>query len=143
MNPEAHERLPIAHEESRPAPLPFRDRGASMLRGLLVAVVENDRLARDALCSWLQEEGARVAGASSLPQLREVIWVQEEPRNMGAWSFAQPRLRALLGELPLRYEGRPERASPAEGYAHRHAAEQLRIVRAALTAAPALAAAER
>jgi CheY-like chemotaxis protein/anti-sigma regulatory factor (Ser/Thr protein kinase) len=73
-------RLPIAHEESRPAPLPFRDRGASMLRGRLVAVVENDRLARDALCSWLQEEGARVAEANSLPQLREVLrGVNEAP----------------------------------------------------------------
>ncbi|HEX8242906.1 MAG TPA: thiamine pyrophosphate-dependent enzyme, partial [Longimicrobium sp.] len=71
--------------------------------------------------------------------VREVVWVQEEPRNMGAWTFAEPRLRELVGELPLRYEGRPERASPAEGYAHRHAAEQMRIVRAALSGAPSLA----
>ncbi|HEX6748592.1 MAG TPA: 2-oxoglutarate dehydrogenase E1 component [Longimicrobium sp.] len=71
------------------------------------------------------------------PGVREVVWVQEEPRNMGAWTFVEPRLRELLGELPLRYEGRPERASPAEGYAHRHAAEQTRIVRAALSGAPA------
>ena len=55
---------------------------------------------------------------------------------MGAWTFMEPRLRALLGDLPLRYEGRTERASPAEGYAHRHAAEQTRIVRAALAGAP-------
>ncbi|HEX8829793.1 MAG TPA: 2-oxoglutarate dehydrogenase E1 component, partial [Longimicrobium sp.] len=66
------------------------------------------------------------------PNAREVVWVQEEPRNMGAWTFVEPRLRELLGDVPLRYEGRPERASPAEGYAHRHAAEQMRIVRAAL-----------
>jgi len=72
------------------------------------------------------------------PNAREVVWVQEEPRNMGAWTFAEPRLRGLLGELPLRYEGRPDRASPAEGYAHRHAAEQMRIVRAALSGSPAL-----
>jgi 2-oxoglutarate dehydrogenase E1 component len=71
-----------------------------------------------------------------LPGVREVVWVQEEPRNMGAWTFVEPRLRELLGDLPLRYEGRPERASPAEGYAHRHAAEQMRIVRAALSGAP-------
>jgi 2-oxoglutarate dehydrogenase E1 component len=74
----------------------------------------------------------------SLPALREVVWAQEEPRNMGAWSFAEPRLRELLGELPLTYVGRPERASPAEGYAHRHTAEQARIVRAALSGAPGL-----
>ena len=73
----------------------------------------------------------------SFPSLREVVWVQEEPRNMGGWSFAAPRLSKILGDLPLRYEGRPERASPAEGYAHRHAAEQGRIVRAALSGAPA------
>jgi 2-oxoglutarate dehydrogenase E1 component len=78
-----------------------------------------------------------------LPGVREVVWVQEEPRNMGAWTFVEPRLREVLGELPLRYEGRAERASPAEGYAHRHAAEQTRIVRAALSGAPKLEAARR
>ena len=75
--------------------------------------------------------------AGSFPALREVVWVQEEPRNMGAWTFMAPRLAELFGELPVRYEGRPERASPAEGYAHRHLAEQARIVRAALSGAPA------
>ena len=73
------------------------------------------------------------AALARFPGVREVVWAQEEPRNMGAWSFVEPRLREVLGELPLRYEGRAERASPAEGYAHRHAAEQLRIVRAALS----------
>ena len=48
---------------------------------------------------------------------------------MGAWSFVQERLRALLPEgVTLRYAGRPERASPAEGYPAVHAAEQARIV---------------
>ncbi len=74
------------------------------------------------------------------PNLAEIVWVQEEPRNMGAWSFMEPRLRELveqLGrELPVRYVGRPERASPAEGSAERHAAEQARIVAAALSDAP-------
>jgi 2-oxoglutarate dehydrogenase E1 component len=64
----------------------------------------------------------------------EFIWLQEEPRNMGAWSFMQPRLRALLGE-DVGYIGRPERASPAEGYATDHETEQARIVTEA--AAPA------
>jgi len=75
-------RLPLAREESRPAPLRMRDRGDSLLRGRLVAVVENDRLARDALCSWQQEEGARVAGASSLPQLREVLRTLNEAPDL-------------------------------------------------------------
>ncbi|HET7321240.1 MAG TPA: 2-oxoglutarate dehydrogenase E1 component, partial [Longimicrobiaceae bacterium] len=66
------------------------------------------------------------------PALREIVWVQEEPRNMGAWSFVFPRLLELAGdELAVRYEGRPFRASPAEGYATQHAAEQARIVAAA------------
>ncbi len=77
------------------------------------------------------------AAIAGLPALREIVWVQEEPRNMGAWTYAEPRLRALAGgRLPVRYEGRPERASPAEGYAHRHVAEQNRIVRAAWSDAP-------
>lgn len=79
--------------------------------------------------------------AASYPNLQEVVWVQEEPRNMGAWSYIAPRLTALL-DVPLRYEGRPERASPAEGYQHRHLREQHRIVMAALSGAPAVAAGE-
>jgi 2-oxoglutarate dehydrogenase E1 component len=64
--------------------------------------------------------------------LREIVWVQEEPRNMGAWSYMSPRLRALAPEgVKVRYVGRPDRASPAEGYASLHAAEQARIVQAA------------
>ncbi len=81
--------------------------------------------------------------AAGFPNLREIVWVQEEPRNMGAWSFVAPRLRELFPELPLAYEGRPERASPAEGYAYRHQAEQDRLVRAALGGAPAAAEAPR
>jgi 2-oxoglutarate dehydrogenase E1 component len=73
---------------------------------------------------------------ASLPALREIVWVQEEPRNMGAWSFVAPRLAELFPGMPPRYEGRPDRASPAEGYAHRHQAEQGRLVTAALSGAP-------
>jgi 2-oxoglutarate dehydrogenase E1 component len=75
------------------------------------------------------------------PHLEEIVWVQEEPRNMGAWTYVEPRLRDLLNALerplPIRYAGRPERASPAEGAPDRHAAEHARIVRAALADAPA------
>jgi 2-oxoglutarate dehydrogenase E1 component len=61
-------------------------------------------------------------------QLTEVVWAQEEPRNMGSWTFVEPRLRDLLpGSLPLHYVGRPDRASPAEGYPSAHAIEQNRI----------------
>jgi 2-oxoglutarate decarboxylase len=67
------------------------------------------------------------------PGLRELVWVQEEPRNMGAWFYLEPKLRELLpAGAVLHYVGRPERASPAEGYPAAHAAEQARIVAEAL-----------
>ena len=54
---------------------------------------------------------------ASYPNLKRVVWVQEEPFNMGAWNFMRPRLRQLLAkeDLPLHYIGRPESSSPAEG----------------------------
>ena len=62
-----------------------------------------------------------------------LVWAQEEPRNMGAWRYLEPILRELLPEgAELEYVGRPDRASPAEGYPAAHAAEQSRIVAEAL-----------
>jgi 2-oxoglutarate dehydrogenase E1 component len=53
---------------------------------------------------------------ASYPALERVIWVQEEPLNMGAWNYLRPRLRELVGDkLSLHYVGRPESSSPAEG----------------------------
>jgi 2-oxoglutarate dehydrogenase E1 component len=50
------------------------------------------------------------------PHLQEVVWLQEEPENMGAWTYMQPRLRELINaRVPLRYIGRPANSSPAEG----------------------------
>ncbi len=69
------------------------------------------------------------------PNAQEIVWVQEEPKNMGAWSFVAPHL-AELTELPVRYTGRPPRASPAEGYADKHTVEQGRITREAWADAP-------
>ena len=84
----------------------------------------------------LPEEALReVVGGH--PELREIVWVQEEPKNMGAWSYMEPRLRALAPDgIPVRYIGRPERASPAEGYAPAHNEEQARIVRETWAKAP-------
>jgi multifunctional 2-oxoglutarate metabolism enzyme len=68
---------------------------------------------------------------------RELVWVQEEPLNMGAWRYLEAKLRELVSEghpMDIRYVGRPERASPAEGYPAAHAAEQSRIIREALEA---------
>ena len=74
--------------------------------------------------------GNAVAGIVDLyPNLEEVVWAQEEPKNMGAWSYAAPRLRVSTGNaLMMRYLGRPDRASPAEGYAEAHKREQDRII---------------
>jgi 2-oxoglutarate dehydrogenase E1 component len=67
------------------------------------------------------------------PSLREVVWVQEEPRNMGARAFMSPRLLQVLPEaLQFGYIGRPERAASGEGYPIAHATEQNRIVSTAL-----------
>ncbi len=64
--------------------------------------------------------------------LLELVWAQEEPQNMGAWTFMEPRLRALAPDgVRLAYVGRPERAAPAEGYGSAQAVEQARIVGAA------------
>jgi len=77
----------------------------------------------------------------SYPNLREVVWVQEEPRNMGARSHMFPRLMQILPEnLKFGYIGRPERASTGEGYPAAHAAEQARIVRTALDLSVAVSA---
>jgi 2-oxoglutarate dehydrogenase E1 component len=69
------------------------------------------------------------------PNVEEVVWVQEEPKNMGAWTYIAPLLRAATGTvLSVTYIGRPERASPAEGYNAVHLVEQKRIVDATLDA---------
>ena len=50
------------------------------------------------------------------PSLNEVVWTQEEPRNMGGLTFIGPRLRGVVPrKVPLKYVARPERASPAGG----------------------------
>jgi len=70
---------------------------------------------------------------NSYPNLREVVWVQEEPRNMGARAHMSPRLMQILPQqLKFGYIGRPERASPGEGYPAAHTGEQNRILRTAL-----------
>ena len=67
------------------------------------------------------------------PGLKEVIWTQEEPRNMGGLTFVGPRLRAVVPrKVPLNYVARPERASPAGGKAKDHASEQATLVLDAL-----------
>jgi 2-oxoglutarate dehydrogenase E1 component len=68
----------------------------------------------------------------SYPNLRKILWVQEEPQNMGAWSFVEPRLREVThGEIPVLYVGKPARPSPAQGSARFHKEEHAGIVKMA------------
>jgi multifunctional 2-oxoglutarate metabolism enzyme len=69
----------------------------------------------------------------SYPNLERVVWVQEEPRNMGARAFMRRRMAGILPErLAYDYVGRQLRAAPGEGYSAAHKREQARIVRVAL-----------
>jgi len=72
---------------------------------------------------------------AAYPRLREVVWAQEEPQNMGPWRSIRHRLeetvRASTAE-GVRYVGRSWKASPSEGYPTAHQREQDRIVRQAL-----------
>ena len=69
----------------------------------------------------------------SYPNLERVVWVQEEPRNMGARAFMRRRMAKILPErLSYDYVGRQLRAAPGEGYSAAHKREQARIVRVAL-----------
>jgi 2-oxoglutarate dehydrogenase E1 component len=73
-------------------------------------------------------EEAIEAEIGRYPQLEELIWLQEEPANMGAWNFARPCLTEMAnGRFPLRYIGRPPRTSPAEGSTAWHRRNQQAI----------------
>ena len=66
-------------------------------------------------------------------RLNEVMWVQEEPRNAGARAHMFPRLMQIMPEgIHFGFIGRPERASPGEGYPAAHLTEQNRIVTTAI-----------
>jgi 2-oxoglutarate dehydrogenase E1 component len=66
------------------------------------------------------------------PDLREIVWVQEEPSNFGARKWMVPQIGTLVDGIPVRYVSRPERSSPAEGYPAAHRQEQDRIIAEAL-----------
>ncbi|HEX8217363.1 MAG TPA: 2-oxoglutarate dehydrogenase E1 component [Allosphingosinicella sp.] len=72
-----------------------------------------------------------------MPNLEELVWAQEEPKNQGYWTFVEPSLEQCLEQAALRprrpvYAGRAASASPATGLAKRHAAEQAALIADAL-----------
>jgi 2-oxoglutarate dehydrogenase E1 component len=108
----------------------YYDLAAAADRPANVALVRVEELA-----PWPREVGDLV---DQYPNVDEIVWAQEEPKNMGAWTFVQPRLRASIGTVTtMRYIGRPERSSPADGHKPVHDEEQARIVRDALVYSPA------
>ena len=72
----------------------------------------------------------------SYPNARDVVWMQEEPVNMGSWWYVSQRLPAILGDRTLRYAGRDEAASPATGSYRRHGKEQAALLAAVFDQAP-------
>jgi 2-oxoglutarate dehydrogenase E1 component len=67
----------------------------------------------------------------------DIVWCQEEPANMGYWTFVDHRIERTLGDLPVKrkqlaYAGRPEAASPATGLLKRHNLEQAQLIDDAL-----------
>jgi len=82
-------------------------------------------------------EAQVAAEIARYPGLQELVWVQEEPENMGAWSFVIPRLAGRTSaqgrKLPLRYAGREASASPATGFQKTHELEQTLLIDAALS----------
>jgi 2-oxoglutarate dehydrogenase E1 component len=78
-----------------------------------------------------RDEVAALIGTFS--GLRELVWLQEEPANMGARKWVMPLLAELApAGVRVRSVSRPERSSPAEGYPAAHKAEQARLVGEAL-----------
>jgi 2-oxoglutarate dehydrogenase E1 component len=62
------------------------------------------------------------------PSAREIVWVQEEPGNMGALSYVMPELRRMVGDRRLRSVKRTASASPATGSAKAHEMEEKTLI---------------
>jgi 2-oxoglutarate dehydrogenase E1 component len=66
----------------------------------------------------------------------EIVWLQEEPKNMGVWGYLHPHLVSMLqDQKPLYYMGRPQSSSPAEGSSTWHSATQKRLIKEAFNLA--------
>lgn len=79
-------------------------------------------------------EAQLAAALGRYRRAREWVWVQEESQNMGGWTFAEPRLRAM--NFPFEYVGRDASASPATGSHHVHEKEQKLLVEGAFAPTP-------
>ncbi|MGC2298791.1 MAG: 2-oxoglutarate dehydrogenase E1 component, partial [Acidobacteriaceae bacterium] len=84
----------------------------------------------DQLYPWPEAE--LTAAIAQHPNAQEIVWVQEEPANMGAFNFVMPRLRRLAGERQVLSVKRSAAASPATGSAKAHEMEQRTLIDLAL-----------
>ncbi|MGH9440656.1 MAG: multifunctional oxoglutarate decarboxylase/oxoglutarate dehydrogenase thiamine pyrophosphate-binding subunit/dihydrolipoyllysine-residue succinyltransferase subunit [Thermoanaerobaculia bacterium] len=128
---------PVLPDESRPAAkrlvlcsgklyydlVGFRESSGSDKANSPVAIARLEQIAplRDS-------EIARLA----TPALEVVVWVQEEPENMGAWNFLRPRLEKIFPGIPIEGVARPASASPATGSFEVFRREQDEVVRRAM-----------
>lgn len=107
----------------------------------LAAALDQPARARVAICRVEQlypfpDESIKTI-IDSYPAIEEVVWLQEEPRNMGAWEFGRLQLARLInGRCPLHYIGRPRSSSPAEGSAARYALIQEKLIAQAFDVRP-------
>ncbi len=85
------------------------------------------------LYPWPEQELR--AAIDAQPEANDLVWVQEEPENMGAYSFVLPRLRDLAFDRQVRSVKRSAAASPATGSAKAHALEQKTLIDLALSRA--------
>ncbi len=93
------------------------------------ADADDDRVAIIRLEQFYPFPKARIQEIfASYPNAKQVFWTQEEPQNMGGWTFVENRLREIVGEKSLRYVGRTASASPATGSYAIHNLEQEKIV---------------
>jgi len=72
---------------------------------------------------------------ASLPNLEEIVWVQEEPKNMGSWRFVLDYLRELVEDEKIKYVGRPVRSSTSVGEPNIHKIIQEKVVSDAINPA--------
>ena len=107
---------------------------ASAKRDSLAANVAVVRV--EQLYPWPAAEIAEIL--ARYPDADEVVWLQDEPRNMGAWNFARDRLADMLDGARLVCVSRPESASPATGSRQIHLQEQTQLLNAAFASLDAI-----
>lgn len=125
---------------------PKRDKATRLLigTGKVMVDIEEEMAESDENYDWLHilrveqlypfPEKLLVEELKQMPNLKEIVWVQEEPQNMGAWDFVDDYLRDVLEDgQKLRVISRPKRSAPAGGIPSIHKTTQDNIINQALS----------